>query len=71
MVNKGPLRYPKLMSIYKKYVPDFKYQVIDYKRLGLVRTNLILSTQKLEKTGFKTRNINEVMEECVKKYLKY
>lgn len=71
VVNKGVLRYPELLDIYKKYVPDFKYQVIDFKKLNLVRTNLILSTEKLEKTGFKIRDIHEVLEECVRGYLSH
>lgn len=71
VVNKGALRYPELMEIHKRYVPDFKYEVIDYKKLNLVRTNLILSTEKLEKTGFKVKDIHEVLEECVKEYIKY
>lgn len=71
VVNKGALRYPQLMEVYKKYNPDFQYEVIDFKKLNLVRTNLILSTKKLEKTGFKIRNIQEVLEECVQDYLKY
>jgi 3,5-epimerase/4-reductase len=70
IVNKGALRYPLLMKIYQKYVPEFKYTVIGLSKLGLVRTNLLLSTKKLEKSGFKVRNINSVLEECVKEYLK-
>ena len=70
VVNKGGLRYPKLMQIYQKYVPAFKFKKIALKKLGLVRTNLLLSTNKLEKSGFKVRNINSVLEECVKEYLK-
>jgi len=70
VVNKGGLRYPQLLDIYKKYVPDFQYEVIDFKKLNLVRSNLILSTEKLEKTGFKVRDIHEVLEECVKNYIK-
>jgi len=70
IVNKGGLRYPRLMETYKKYDPDFKYEVIDFKELNIARTNLILSTKKLEKTGFKIRGINEVLNECVKTYLK-
>jgi len=69
VVNKGKLRYSELMKVYQKYVPEFKFKVIALKKLGLVRTNLILSTNKLEKTGFKVRNINSVLEECVKGYL--
>lgn len=71
VVNKGSLRYPELMNAYKKFVPDFKYEVIDYKKLDLVRTNLILSTEKLEMSGFKIRDIHEVLEECVQRYVKY
>ncbi|PIQ91268.1 MAG: hypothetical protein COV71_00030 [Candidatus Omnitrophica bacterium CG11_big_fil_rev_8_21_14_0_20_41_12] len=70
VVNKGGLRYPKLLRMYQKYVPAFKFMVISPKKLGLVRTNLILSTKKLEKTGFKVRKIDSVLEECVKEYLK-
>jgi len=70
VVNKGSLRYPELLDVYKKYVPGFKYRVIDPKELNLVRTNLILSTQKLENTGFKIRDIKEVLEECICNYLK-
>lgn len=71
VVNKGALKYPELLDIYKKYAPEFQYKVIDYKKLNLVRTNLVLSTEKLEKSGFKVRDIHEVLEECVKGYLKY
>ncbi|HNW39750.1 MAG TPA: sugar nucleotide-binding protein [Candidatus Omnitrophota bacterium] len=70
LVNKGGLRYPKLMQIYQSYIPSFKYTVIDHAKLGLVRTNLLLSVAKLEKTGLKVRNINSVLKECVKEYLK-
>jgi 3,5-epimerase/4-reductase len=71
IANKGGLRYPELLEVYKRCMPDFKYEIIDFKKLHLVRTNLILSVRKLEKTGFKMRNIHEVLEGCVKNYLKY
>ncbi|MCM8783439.1 MAG: sugar nucleotide-binding protein [Candidatus Omnitrophica bacterium] len=67
--NKGVLKYPELLEVYKKYVPEFGYKIIDLKELGLLRTNVILSTKKLEKTGFKVRDIHEVLEECVSAYL--
>ncbi|MDD5454381.1 MAG: sugar nucleotide-binding protein [Candidatus Ratteibacteria bacterium] len=70
-VNKGALRYPELMEVYKKYVPNFQYETIKPSELNLVRTNLILSTKKLEKAGFKIRDIHEVLEECVKNYISY
>jgi len=71
VVNKGALRYPELLDVYKKYFPDFEYEKISFKELNLVRTNLILSTEKLKRTGFKLRDIHEVLEECVKNYVKY
>lgn len=71
IVNKTPLRYPELLEVYKEYIPDFKYEVIDYRKLNLVRTNLVLSTKKLESTGFKVRDIHEVLGECVRSYIKY
>jgi dTDP-4-dehydrorhamnose reductase len=70
LVNKGGLRYPKLMQVYQKHIPLCKFKVIALKKLRLVRTNLVLSTTKLEKSGFKVRNINSVLDECVRDYLK-
>lgn len=71
IVNPGALKYQDLVDIYKKFVPDFEYRVVKFKELNIVRTNLILSAEKLIKSGFKIRNIYEVLEECVKNYLKF
>lgn len=71
IVTKNPLVYPKLMEVYKKYVPEFNYEVIDYAKINLVRTNIVLSVKKLEATGFKVRKAEEILEECVQGYLKY
>lgn len=71
VVNKGALRYPELLDIYKKHITGFEYKVINYRKLNLVRTNLVLSTKKLERTGFKVRPIKEILEECVDEYIKY
>jgi 3,5-epimerase/4-reductase len=70
LLNKYGLRYPDLLDVYKKYVPDFKYTIIDHRKLGLVRTNLVMSVKKLEKTGFAVRPIKDVLEECVKEYIR-
>jgi dTDP-4-dehydrorhamnose reductase len=70
VVNKTPLYYPDLLEAYKKYVPDYAYEVIPLKNLKLTRTNVVLSTNKLERTGFKVRSIKEVLEECVKAWIK-
>ena len=68
VVAKGPLVYPKLMDLYKKYCPSFQYEILPLKDLGLNRTNLVLSVSKLEKTGFKVRAIEEILDECVRTY---
>ncbi len=69
VVNKGDLRYPELLEIYRKYKPDFKFSTMNINELNLIRTNALLSPEKLEKSGFKVRDIHEVLEECVKNYL--
>jgi len=53
IVSQGALRYSELMEVYKRYVPNFVYEVVDFERLGLERTNLLLSTKKLKDAGFK------------------
>jgi len=70
-VNKDGLRYPRLMSVYKKYVPEYDYEIIDLKTLNMVRTNLVMSVKKLEKSGFKVRNINDILDEIVQAYLSH
>ncbi len=71
VTNKGALRYPALMDVYKKFIPDFEYQIIPLKDLKLERTNLVLSVRKLEKTGFKVRKIKDVLQECVEEYVNW
>jgi dTDP-4-dehydrorhamnose reductase len=71
LTNKGGLRYPDLLEVYKKFVPGFDYTIIPLKNLKLDRTNLVLSVRKLEKTGFKIRPIKDVLKECVESYVKY
>ena len=71
VVNSGALYYPGVLEIYKKYKPSYTYKALSFKELGITRTNLILSNKKLIKSGFKMPDINEVIEECVEKYVKY
>lgn len=70
-VVKEPLVYPDLLNAYRKLRPDFHFDVIRLKELKLTRTSLIMSTNKLEKTGFKVRSIKEIIRECVNEYVKY
>ncbi len=70
-VNKGTLRYPDLLALYKKYSGiSCQYQIVRAENLGKTRSNLILSPRKLEKTGFKVKNINEALDECMREYIK-
>jgi dTDP-4-dehydrorhamnose reductase len=69
VVCSGGCRYNVLLNVYKQWVSTFDYKIIKYKDLGKVRTNFILSTEKLEGQNIVVRNIKEVYEECVKLYL--
>jgi dTDP-4-dehydrorhamnose reductase len=71
VVNRGGLLYRDLLSIYQRYFPKYRYSQVPFSSLGITRTNIILSTSKLKKSGFKVRNINRVLEECVREYVKY
>jgi len=70
IVNKGGLRYPALLDTYKAQNPLFTYEIIDYKKLPTPRTNLLLSTRRLDEVGFQMRHINDVLDECVFIYIK-
>lgn len=71
VVNSGSLRYPELLEVYKRYNRDFKYSIVDFKELKLIRTNLILSNDKLRASGFLIPEIHRVLEKCVKNYIRY
>lgn len=68
---KGALLYPDLLDEYQKYHPEFKYKIISLKQLKLDRTNLVLSTKKLERSGYKLRHIKDVIPQCVKNFVNY
>ncbi len=70
MVCKDPLYYPDLLAEYKKVIPSFEYEVIPVGSLKMARTNLVLSTAKLEATGFPVRSVKEIIPECVREYAK-
>jgi 3,5-epimerase/4-reductase len=70
IVAKGGCQYPTLMQVYKSHNPKFKYTVYpaDEFQNKYVRTNLILSTEKIEKLGFRPKPIDAIYDECVKFY---
>ena len=69
-VNYGGLRFRELLEEYRKYNPNHSYAIADMAELKMVRTNLILSTDKLEETGIQVRDIHDVLPECVEAYVK-
>lgn len=69
VVNYGGLRYRELLEEYRKYNPNHNYSIIDIHELKMSRTNLLLSTDKLEETGFIVRDIHDVIPECVEQYV--
>ena len=68
LTNTGGLRYPDLLYTYNRY-KEHKFHTMTLDELGRVRTNIILSTEKLRNSGFTIRNINNVLDECVRGYL--
>jgi dTDP-4-dehydrorhamnose reductase len=68
VVNDGVLLYPDLMDAYKRYRPDFNYEITTLKDLELTRTNVILNTSKLAKY-WTSRNINWILDDCVREYI--
>lgn len=71
VVAKNPLVYSDLLKAFQRYRPDFHFDVIKLKQLKLTRTSLVMSTHKLEKSGFKVRSIKDIIPECVNQYVKY
>jgi len=68
---KGGLRYKDLLEAYAKTGRQHPYELIKLKNLKLKRTNLILSTKKLEDAGFQVRQPKDIVNECVKEYIKH
>jgi len=68
ITTKGSLKYPDLMDEYRKYFPKFKYTILPLNKLNLNRTNLLLSTRKLEKSGFKVITTKQAIKDCIKHY---
>lgn len=68
---KNGIKYNTILDEYTKYFTDFNYTIIDQKALKVKRTNIVLSTKKLEKSGFKINTNSEIIKKCVKNYIKY
>lgn len=68
-VNYGGLRFKELLEAYRTYKQTHSYSIVNQGELKIVRTNLLLSTDKLEETGFNIRDIHDVLSECVSRYI--
>lgn len=69
VMNNGTLYFPELLDVCKKQGAGSDYEVVDFEKLAIKRTNIVHSVDKLEKSGFKMRDIREVYNECVQNYL--
>lgn len=71
LVCSGALCYPELLRVYERVSGSkLEYTIIRPEYLNLIRTNLLLSTDKLSSTGFKVRDIRDVLSECVEEYIR-
>lgn len=69
VMNNGVLYFPELLDVCKKQGAGCDYEVVDFEKLAIKRTNIVHSAEKLEKAGFKMRDVREVYNECVQNYL--
>ena len=71
LVCAGALYYPELLKTYELASGrKLEYVTIRPQYLGLTRTNILLSTDKLSATGFAVRDIRDVLPGCVAEYLR-
>ncbi|MDO8580968.1 MAG: sugar nucleotide-binding protein [Candidatus Omnitrophota bacterium] len=70
IVLKDALYYPDLLTLYQKYVPDYRFKVIPLRNLELVRTNLVMSARKLANSGFHVSSTKDILKKCVQRYVK-
>jgi len=69
IVNKETLSLVELLQSYNEYTgKTVKKEIIKTEDLGLNRTNVRLSTNKLEESGFNVRSIHDCLPECLKSY---
>ncbi len=74
VTNSEPLTAVDIMNEYKKYVPEHKFEVISEGELDNLtiakRSNCLLNSNKLKKSGFIMSNSKEALEKCMKEYIK-
>jgi len=74
VANPQPVTAAQIMQEYQKYVPEHQFEIIDERQLdGMTvakRSNCILSTDKLQRAGFKMTDSEKALTECMAKYVK-
>lgn len=74
VVNPQPITAVRIMTEYQKYVPEHSFEIISEAQLDQMtiakRSNCILSTEKLQATGFQMSNSEESLIECMANYVK-
>ena len=74
VANPQPLTAAQIMREFQKYVPEHQFEIIGEHELDQLtvakRSNCILSTQKLQRAGFKMTNSEEALEKCMASYVK-
>lgn len=68
VVNTGGLHYPDILDEYKRYHPEYNYEIVDMESLGLKRTNCLLSNDKISHY-YRPENVQDIIPSCVKKYV--
>lgn len=69
VVNTGALSYPDILEEYRKFRPEFHYDVVSMKSLGLKRTNCLLSNQKLSHY-YHPESVEDIIPSCVREYVR-
>ena len=57
------------MEAFREFYPNHSYAIASQNELKIVRPNLLLSTDKLEESGFEVKDIHDVLKDCVAKYV--
>lgn len=74
VTNPEPLTAAKIMTEYKKYIPNHSFNIIDEKQLGELtlakRSNCILDSSKLSNAGFYMTPASEALQRCMANYVK-
>lgn len=73
VANPQPLTAARIMREFQKYFPEHKFETINEQQLDQMtvakRSNCILSTEKLQAAGFKMKDSEYALSECMARYV--